>query len=235
MNLTLRRFQISRVGTHTSSTGSKYHFSEEMLRNCANEFNQRASKGESRAPLFIGHPSQTGKRDPLGFVKQLDFEHGKLYATAYITDQLRDLVRGKVYKAVSAGFHALGNSLKLDHIAFLNNPAVKGMEALNFSEQGNLIMFSESLTTDFSEDPYALHAAALDYQAKHKCGYEQAVHACLREKQYAEFAEAAAQDGNESIMASHVLHQQILERQAKFGGTYEENYAAISQQRARGL
>lgn len=235
MNLTLRRFQISRVGTHTSSTGSKYHFSEEMLRNCANEFNQRASKGESRAPLFIGHPAQTGKRSPLGFVKQLDFEHGKLYATAYITDQLRDLVRGKVYKAVSAGFHALGNSLKLDHIAFLNNPAVKGMEALNFSEQGNLIMFSQSLTADFQGDHHALHAAASEHQAKFGGNYVAAVHACLREQQYAEFAEAAAQDGNESIMASYVLHQQILERQAKFGGTYEENYAVISQQRVRGF
>lgn len=235
MNLTLRRFQISRVGTHTSSMGSKHHFSEDILRNCADEFNQRTSKGESRAPLFIGHPAQTGKRNPLGFVKQLEFKHGKLYATAYVTDHLRDLVRGKVYKAVSAGFHALGDSLKLDHIAFLNNPAVKGMEALNFSEQGNLIMFSQDLTMDFQGDRHALHAAATEHQAKFGGDYAEAVRACLREQQYAEFAEAAAQDGNESIMASHVLHKQILESQAKFGGTYEENYTVISQQHARGF
>lgn len=228
MNLELKRFQISRVGTHKSSMGWKHHFSSEKLQDCVNEFNQRESKGESRAPLYIGHPSQTGQRDPLGIVTKLELENGKLYATAYVTDKLRDLVRNKVYKAVSAGFHAIGDKLKLDHIAFVNNPAVKGMEALNFSEKDGLIMFSEPLTTDFSEDRNALHAAALAYQATYKCDYEQAVHACLQQQAY---------DFSESLYEheSNALHREILERQSKFGGTYESNLAAIQQQRARGF
>lgn len=220
MNLELKRFQISQVGTHRDSMGRTHSFHAQRLQEAANEYNQR----ESRAPLFIGHPAQTGQRDVLGFVKKLEFENGKLYATAYVTDKLRDLVRGKLYKAVSAGFHAIGDTLKLDHIAFVNNPAVKGMEALNFSEKDGLIMFSEPLTTDFSEDRNALHAAALAYQATYKCDYEQAVHACLQQQAH-DFSEPE----------STALHYEILDRQAKFGGTYEENCAAIQQQRARGF
>lgn len=224
MNLELKRFQISQVGTHRDSMGRTHSFHAQRLQQAANEYNQRISKGESRAPLYIGHPAQTRQRDPLGLVNKLEFENGKLYATAYVTDKLRDLVRGKLYKAVSAGFHAIGDTLKLDHIAFVNNPAVKGMEALNFSEKDGLIMFSEPLTTDFSEDRNALHAAALSYQAKYKCDYEQAVHACLQQQAH-DFSEPE----------STALHYEILDRQAKFGGTYEENCAAIQQQRARGF
>lgn len=224
MNLELKRFQISRVGTHKSSMGSKHYFSEDALKNCVNEFNQRKSKGETRAPLFIGHPAETGRRDPLGLVDKLELENGKLYATAYIDDTLLGLVRRGTYKKVSAGFHALGDKLKLDHVAFVNNPAVKGMEALNFSEKDGLIMFSEPFTTDFSEDRNALHAAALAYQATYKCDYEQAVHACLQQQAH-DFSEPE----------STALHYEILDRQAKFGGTYESNLAAIQQQRARGF
>lgn len=193
--------------------------------------------------VYIGHPQQTGKREPLGIVHKLELENGKLYATAYITDTLLDLVRRKVYKAVSAGFLVVGNNLKLDHIAFLNIPAVKGMEPLNFSEEGNVIMFSETVTietptTDFLNDSHALHAAAIAYQAQHGGEYVEAVRACLRQ-QTPNISDNQAPWGKhsieEKIAASHVLHNEILERQAKFGGTYEEHYAAISQQRARGF
>lgn len=57
MNLEIKRFQISKVGTHTDSRGAKHIFSSEKLQAVADEYNRRkAAKGKS-APLFIGHPS----------------------------------------------------------------------------------------------------------------------------------------------------------------------------------
>lgn len=231
MNLELKRFQISRVGTHRDSMGRTHSFHAQRLQDAANEYNQRISNGKSRAPLYIGHPAQTGQRNPLGLVNKLEFKNGKLYAIAYVTDKLRDLIRGKVYRAVSAGFHAIGkfgDKLELDHIAFLNNPAIKGMEPLNFSEKDGLIMFSELLTTDFSEDTNALHAAALAFQSKHGGEYVDAVCACLSQ-QAADFSESLHEP------ESNALHHEILERQSAFGGTYEDNLAAIQLQRVRGF
>lgn len=60
MNLELKRFQLSRIGNHRDSNGRMHHFTNELLQDVADEFNQRP-KGENNpnpAPLYIGHPAQ---------------------------------------------------------------------------------------------------------------------------------------------------------------------------------
>ena len=160
MNLEIKRFQISKVGTHTDSGGAKHFFSSEKLQAVADEYNRRkAAKGKS-APLFIGHPSMLKTPPkPLGLVTELTFSDGKLYAEAYSTDELTDLIRRGVYKHCLAGFDLLkGGGLKLNHVAFLNNPAVKGMDALEFDAgQAGYITF-ETEICQFSEPEYPSEA-----------------------------------------------------------------------------
>lgn len=230
MNLTLRRFQISKTGTHRDSKGAKHLFTSERLENAAERYSRRIKDGGNRAPLFIGHPDrENGSRaqsKALGLVNGLEFQDGKLYATAYLTDELLSLVRRGTYKHVSAGF--TGQELELDHIAFLNNPAVKGMEALDFSEQDGLIMFAAPLAAefhtdraelnaapaavDFASDPDAWHAAALSYQQKHGVSYEAAARSVIREQ-------AASANFSES---SNAHHEAALAYQAAHQCTYEE-------------
>lgn len=52
MNLSLKRFQIFRVGTHWDSKGRRRQFSAQMLKDIADEHNSRTN---GRAALFIGH------------------------------------------------------------------------------------------------------------------------------------------------------------------------------------
>lgn len=40
MNLEIKRFQISKVGTHTDSRGTKHIFSSEKLQAVADEYNR---------------------------------------------------------------------------------------------------------------------------------------------------------------------------------------------------
>lgn len=196
MNLTLKRFQISRVGTHRDFRGHTRHLTEEKLRAVADEYNRRREHGQDRAPLFIDHP-QEGKRhekEPLGLADRLELADGKLYATAYVTDKLLRLVKDKTYRAVSAGFDLLkGGDLRLNHIAFLNNPAIKDMEALNFAEGSDCesfytftqeIQFSDG-SGNFPSKEHCLDFLAKQYQSQNpNTSYEQAVIACMKSINY---------------------------------------------------
>ena len=147
MNLELKRFQLSRIGNHRDSNGRMHHFTNELLQDVADEFNRRP-KGENNpnpAPLYIGHPAQCKTPpEPLGIVSKLEFTDGKLYALAYATAELVDLIRRGIYRHVSAGFDRMKyGGIRLNHIAFLNNPAVKGMEALNFAENSECFVTFE--------------------------------------------------------------------------------------------
>lgn len=192
MNLEIKRFQISKVGTHTDSRGAKHFFSSEKLQAVADEYNRRkAAKGKS-APLFIGHPSMLKTPPkPLGLVTELTFSDGKLYAEAYSTDELTDLIRRGVYKHCLASFDLLkGGGLKLNHVAFLNNPAVKGMDALEFDAgQAGYITF-ETEICQFSAPEYPSEAHRLDAYARAymqeypQADYAAAVRACLHLTNY---------------------------------------------------
>ena len=80
MNLSLKRFQIFRVGTHQDSKGRRRQFSAQMLKDIADEHNSRTN---GRAALFIGHGEyrEIGKfpkgLKPLGLVHELEFDGKK--------------------------------------------------------------------------------------------------------------------------------------------------------------
>lgn len=168
MNLEIKRFQISRIGTHTDSCGFKHVFTSDKLQAVVDEYNRRKEAKGKSAPLFIGHPAaQKLPPKPLGLVDKLEFSDGKLYAEAYSTDELTDLIRRGVYKHCSAGFDLLkGGGLKLNHVAFLNHPAVKGMDALDFDAgQAGYITF-ETEICQFSAPEYPSEAHRLDAYAR---------------------------------------------------------------------
>ena len=101
MNLELKRFQLSRIGNHRDSNGRMHHFSDELLQDVADEFNRRPKDGDTSnfAPLYIGHPAQCKTPPkPLGIVSKLEFSDGKLYALAYATAELVNLVRRGIYR-----------------------------------------------------------------------------------------------------------------------------------------
>lgn len=229
MDLELKRFQFFRAGTHKSSNGMIKTYTDSDLQKVADEYNQRT---ENRAPLYLYHPAQTAQHtgEPLGLVNKVELSNGKLYAHAYVTPKLRDLVRKGAFRAVSAGFKILKDRFNLDHIAFLNNPAVKNMEALNFSEHKDLIMFSSPLNTvDYSNDSESLHAAALAHQAQHGSEYIDAVRTLLREQDRVNFAESDTEDQDPN---NHKLHREILDYQSQYGGTYENALAAVQRMKA---
>lgn len=193
MNLELKRFQLSRIGNHRDSNGRMHHFTNELLQDVADEFNRRP-KGENNpnpAPLYIGHPAQCKTPpEPLGIVSKLEFTDGKLYALAYATTELVNLIRRGIYRHVSAGFDRMKyGGIRLNHIAFLNNPAVKGMEALNFAENSECfvtfeqeICFSEP---EYPNESYKLDALARAYMLEHpETSYYNAVIACIRQTDY---------------------------------------------------
>lgn len=195
MNLSLKRFQIFRVGTHRDSKGRRRQFSAQMLKDIADEHNSRTN---GRAALFIGHGEyrEIGKfpkgLKPLGLVHELEFDGKNLYANAFITAELLSMVRKGMYRHVSAGFDPFPSGLKLNHIAFLNNPAVKGMEPLNFSEISTPyitfemdIDFFESKLPIFQNESQKLDYLAREYQKQHPdVTYYQAVKACIHLTNY---------------------------------------------------
>ena len=79
--------------------------------------------------------------------------------------------------------------IRLNHIAFLNNPAVKGMEALNFAENSECfvtfeqeICFSEP---EYPNESYRLDALARAYMLEHpETSYYNAVIVCIRQTDY---------------------------------------------------
>lgn len=226
MNLTLKRFQISRVGAHRDSRGHTRHLTEEKLRAVADEYNRRREHGQDRAPLFIDHP-QEGKRhekEPLGLADRLELAGGKLYATAYVTDKLLRLVKDKTYRAVSAGFDLLkGGDLRLNHIAFLNNPAIKDMEALNFSESESGIMeFSQPIEFENAHAHRSAHQRVCAYAEMHGVSYERAAHIVMNSTEHAYFSGSPKPRPKASVAdRSAHLHKLAVDYQKRHGGSYE--------------
>lgn len=146
-----RRFQIFATGLHTSSSGRRMYATDGDLKATAEEYNAR--QAIDPAPLYIGHPQTiTEKPHKMGIIERLDFSDGKLYAIASISDDLFQKVKSGALRAVSSSFNELRNIKRLDHVAFLNNPALKHMEPLNFMEHENYYCFEQEINpADFGE------------------------------------------------------------------------------------
>lgn len=233
MNLTLKRFQIFQSGTHRNSKGITRTYPDSLLESVVNEYNSREIRN---APLYIDHPPEYARRshEAMGLVNKLEFSNGKIYAHAYIGDSLLSKVRRGALRAVSAGFTQLGAAagMVLDHVAFLNNPAVKNMEALNFSDG----LSGSAVELNFSE-PKSDHERVTHYATRHGISYEKAAHIVLgsgrpiesgvcfaedhKKAQAIQFLRALVEthsSGNES----QKLHRLAIQYQQEHGVSYEQ-------------
>ncbi len=147
-NSMTRTINIFRTGSFTAMNGSTYSYSERDLDGMAAAYNSAAKGGCYSAPLCIGHPASNNPR--YGHVNALTSRKGRLYATVTPDSTLISAVRGKRYKKVSAAFYQPGHKNNpapgawlLRHVGFLGGmpPAVKGLEAIEFSEAFELPLF----------------------------------------------------------------------------------------------
>ncbi|HCA3881255.1 TPA: hypothetical protein MPK85_001851 [Salmonella enterica] len=159
-NSTTRTINIFRTGSFIAMNGNTYSYSERDLDGMAAAYNSAAKGSRYSAPLCIGHPASNSPG--YGHVNALTSRKGRLYATVTPDITLLNAVRGKHYKKVSAAFYPPGHQNNttpgawlLRHIGFLGAmpPAVKGLEALAFSEAFDLsLLFADSTgTASFAE------------------------------------------------------------------------------------
>lgn len=178
-NSMTRTINIFRTGSFTAMQGRTLSYSERDLDAMAAAYNSAAKGGRYSAPLCIGHPASN--KPAYGHVNALTSRKGRLYATVTPDSSLFSLVRGKNYKKVSAAFYPPGHKNNstpgawlLRHIGFLGAmpPAVKGLEALTFSESFDLPLlfagptgtasFAEYVNPDESNPRYIVHSVTQD-------------------------------------------------------------------------
>lgn len=145
----MKRINIFKTGTHTSSNGATLDFSEDKLQGSAESY----SPSVHEAPIVIGHPKDNGPA--YGWVKSMEFSEGSLDAIPdQVNEDFAEMVKKGSFKKVSASFYlpdapnnpSPGN-LYLRHVGFLGAqpPAIKGLSAVDFSEQ-------EEGVVEFEED-----------------------------------------------------------------------------------
>lgn len=130
------RFEIFKVGTHTSDKGISKEYTLDDLNFIASNYNP----SEDEAPIVIGHPEDN---DPaFGWVNSLSVsDDGKLIADApddkLHPDFLNALKVGR-YKKRSISLTPEG---KLRHVGFLGaaKPSVKGLADIQFSSPSSVI------------------------------------------------------------------------------------------------
>jgi hypothetical protein len=150
-----KRFQIFRAGSFTATNGNTFNFSERDIFGMATAYDP----DRRTAPLVLGHPESD--LPAFGEVHCLVQKAGKLYAQAAVDERLIGLVRGRLYRAVSASFLEPGSpgnpapgAYYLKHVGFLgaHPPAVRGMDPLSFGESNaRRAFFPIEITADFCE------------------------------------------------------------------------------------
>lgn len=145
----MKRINIFKTGTHTSSNGATLDFSEDKLQGSAESY----SPSVHEAPIVIGHPKDNGPA--YGWIKSMEFSEGSLDAIPdQVNEDFAEMVKSGAFKKVSASFYlpdapnnpSPGN-LYLRHVGFLGAqpPAIKGLAPVDFSEE-------EEGVVEFEED-----------------------------------------------------------------------------------
>lgn len=135
----MKRLNIFKPGTHTSSNGTVADFNEDIVRQSAAVYDP----AKHEAPIVVGHP-----RDNLpayGWVSGLEYDEGT--GLEAIPDQVdadfADLVAAGRFKKISASFYTpesphnpVPGSYYLRHVGFLGAqpPAIKGLRDAAFDE-----------------------------------------------------------------------------------------------------
>lgn len=134
----MKRIEIFKAGTHTSSNGQKVTITQADLQAVVDNYNIDLME----APIVVGHPKDNGPA--FGWIKDLELENDSLYATPdQVNKDFAELVKNGSYKKVSASFYGpdspsnpKGGSYYLRHLGFLGGqpPALKGLEGIQFNE-----------------------------------------------------------------------------------------------------
>ncbi|MBE2190187.1 MAG: hypothetical protein IAE98_12055 [Candidatus Kapabacteria bacterium] len=133
--------EIFKAGLHVDSNGIERNFDAEMLDKISAKYNQMVELDRnSESPIVKGHPKNDSPA--VGWINKLCRRGEKLLGQAqFIADNILDELKSGAFKNVSV---SLGTDLELRHVALLGaaNPAVKGLDALKYSD------FSESNVED---------------------------------------------------------------------------------------
>lgn len=138
--MSTRKLHIFKAGRHKAMDGRTVSFGMGQVADVAAVYDPALSE----APVVVGHP--TLNAPAFGWVRGLEAEGGDLFAKV---DQLdpafAEAVNGGAYKKISASFYAprsannpVPDHYYLRHVGFLGAaaPAVKGLEAVQFSDAG---------------------------------------------------------------------------------------------------
>ena len=154
------KFEIFKIGTHTSDKGITKDYSLDDLNFIAQSYNPQ----EDEAPIVVGHPIDNSPA--YGWVSSLEVtEDGKLVADApdeKIHPDFLSAVQEGRYKKRSISLTPEG---KLRHIGFLGGaaPAVKGLADIQFSQPSSTVIeFDLDTITDKSnnDDSVTLSASS---------------------------------------------------------------------------
>ena len=135
------KFEIFKVGTHTSSNGTTKEYTLDHL-------NQIAQNHSEPAPIVVGHPKDNSPA--FGWIKNLFVKGESLFAEAAdLVPEFIDLLKKKIYKNRSVSLKQNEDgTLSLNHVGFLGGalPAVKGLAELNLNADD-----TESFSFDISD------------------------------------------------------------------------------------
>jgi len=130
------KFEIFKIGTHTSDKGITKDYSLDDLNFISESYNPE----EDEAPIVIGHPVDNSPA--FGWISNLEVtEDGKLIANApddKIQPDFLNLLKEGTYKKRSISLTPEG---KLRHVGFLGGaaPAVKGLVDIQFSQPSSTV------------------------------------------------------------------------------------------------
>lgn len=218
--------EIFRAGTRRAESGKVYTITPADLAAAAAAYDPALHE----APLTVGHPE--GTRPAYGWVAGMQVA-GDVLRTSHrqVEPQFAEMVQGGRFKKRSASFYEPTDPANpkpgvwyLRHVAFLGAqpPAVKGLKDIEFSEAAGAVNFSETVTTQESDDMTKelqdkLDAAEKQLQAE-KDARAKAEAAATDATRKAEAAQAQVASFSEQAKKQrHDAHVSFAEGQVKAG------------------
>jgi len=154
---------IFRAGRHTAQSGACLEFSEAEVGAIAANYDPALHE----APIVVGHPRTDAPA--YGWIKSLRAEGAELFAEPdQVEPAFAEMVRAGRFKRMSASFYPpksaanpAPGSYYLKHVGFLGAqpPAVKGLKAAEFAEDGEAVTvevaFSEAEIAGVASEGFA--------------------------------------------------------------------------------
>lgn len=145
---------LFKIGTHTDASGNAKEWTASELQTIADKYNGQEIENKHKAPAIAGEHLEDKKLIAYGWVKELKFENNHLWGLfEKIDPDFKAMVNDGKFNTVSI---ALYPDLLLQHVAFLGAipPAVKGLKAPKFSDEGRTITtvtYQKSKNYQFNE------------------------------------------------------------------------------------